>query len=57
MSEAIEVRGGATVEELAVVLATLQRAGAPSPTALTPYDQWRRRRIAAIHPHRSQPPG
>jgi hypothetical protein len=46
----IEVRGGATAAELAVVLATLGRIGGPSAVALSPYERWRKGRIAVVRP-------
>ena len=48
----LRVRGGATAEELAVVLAALHRgaaAGAPHVVPST-YELWRRRRLAVVRP-------
>lgn len=46
----VRVRGGATEEELAAVLAALQGAAIPSEPAGRPsgYERWRRTRLAAL---------
>ena len=42
----VEVRGNASAEEMAVVLALFTRTPAPAP--VPPYEVWRRTRLAAL---------
>jgi hypothetical protein len=48
----VEVRGNASAEEMAVVLALVSRSPQPLP-APTSYESWRRIRLAAVR--RDQP--
>ena len=51
MTGGVRVRGNATAEELAAVFAALAER-----PALTPYERWRRTRIAALSRPASAPP-
>ncbi len=46
-TDSLGVRGGATPDELAAVVAALARA-ARQPAAVEPYEQWRHNRIRAL---------
>ena len=49
LADPVVVRGNATPEEVAAVLAALQRAGAEAPVrAPDGYERWRRTRLTAI---------
>ena len=44
----VEVRGNATAEELAAVLAVVAQRDA-APPRMHPYERWRKARLAALH--------
>lgn len=46
----VRVRGGATAEELAAVLALVSR-GEPQPALPSRYEQWRAARLTALRSH------